>query len=73
MDAATKTITLPDDIKTAMLESPAQKAFFDTLSFTNRKEYIEWVVSAKREETRKTRVAETIERLGKGWKNPANR
>ncbi|RYZ49382.1 MAG: hypothetical protein EOO14_20760 [Chitinophagaceae bacterium] len=73
VDTATKTITLPDDMKTALLESLAQKAFFETLSFTNRKEYVEWVVSAKREETRKTRVAETIERLGKGWKNPANR
>ncbi|NTS43867.1 YdeI/OmpD-associated family protein [Flavisolibacter sp. BT320] len=72
-DAATKTITLPGDMAKAFLTAPEQKAFFDTLSFTNRKEYVEWVVSAKREETRKTRVAETIERLGKGWKNPAGR
>ncbi|MBB1284641.1 YdeI/OmpD-associated family protein [Flavisolibacter sp. BT320] len=72
-DARTKTVTLPDDLSAAFQKAPAEKAFFESLSFTNKKEYVEWVVSAKREETRITRVKETIVRLGKGWKNPANR
>src|SRR6186997_3315159 len=46
--------------------------FFNTLSFTNKKEFIEWIVTAKREETRKERVDGTIERLMKSWKNPRN-
>jgi uncharacterized protein YdeI (YjbR/CyaY-like superfamily) len=49
-----------------------QSDFFTTLSFTNKKEYIEWIVTAKREETRTQRLTGTIERLGKGWKNPTN-
>ncbi len=37
-----------------------------------KKEYIEWIVTAKREETRIQRIDGTIERLVKGWKNPRN-
>ncbi|MDB5196100.1 MAG: YdeI/OmpD-associated family protein, partial [Flaviaesturariibacter sp.] len=68
-----KLIFLPADLAKALKANKIEEAFFNSLSFTNRKEYLDWVVSAKREETRATRVAETIERLAKGWKNPANR
>ena len=73
IDAAKKTIILPDDFLVQLEKSKKEKEFFNTLSFTNKKEYVEWIVNAKREETRTTRVKESIERLGKGWKNPANR
>jgi hypothetical protein len=73
VDAKTKTVYLPDDFAEALERAPQQKEFFHSLSFTNKKEYLEWIVTAKREETRKTRVKESVERLGKGWKNPANR
>jgi hypothetical protein len=72
-DSATKTIKLPDDVAAAFKKNKSQAAIFEALSFSNRREYIEWIVTAKREETRKERIAGTIERLGKGWKNPANR
>ncbi|MET0461974.1 MAG: YdeI/OmpD-associated family protein [Chitinophagaceae bacterium] len=69
----TKEIRLPEDLSAALKKNKPQATFFETLSFSNKKEYIEWVVTAKREETRKERVTGTIERLGKNWKNPANR
>jgi uncharacterized protein YdeI (YjbR/CyaY-like superfamily) len=72
VDAATKTVRLPEDLEKALKKSKAAAAYFDTISFTNKKEYIEWVVTAKREETRSERVTGTIERLEKGWKNPRN-
>ena len=46
--------------------------FFQTLSFTNKKEYIDWIITAKRDETRKERLSASIDRLEKGWKNPRN-
>ena len=46
--------------------------FFQTLSFTNKKEFVEWIVTAKREDTRNERVKGSVERLLKGWKNPRN-
>lgn len=73
VDPVSKSVKLPDDFAAALKKSKKQEEFFNSLSFTNKKEYIEWIVTAKREETRSTRVKESLERLGKGWKNPANR
>ena len=73
VDSVKKTVKLPDDFATALQKNKKEEAFFNTLSFSNKKEYIEWIVTAKREETRNTRVKESIERLEKAWKNPANR
>lgn len=69
----TKEVKLPDDLAAALKKNKKEAAIFEALSFTNKKEYLEWVVTAKREETRAERVKGTMERLGKGWKNPANR
>jgi hypothetical protein len=68
----TKEVKLPDDLAATLKKNKKASEFFNTLSFTNKKEYIEWIVTAKREETRKERVNGTIERLGKQWKNPRN-
>lgn len=73
VDPKTKTVKLPDDFGAALKKNKKQESFFNTLSFTNKKEYIEWIITAKREETRNERLKSSIERLGKEWKNPANR
>ena len=73
IDAKAKTIRLPEDFERQLQKAKKEKSFFESLSFTNKKEYVEWIVTAKREETRATRVKESVERLSKGWKNPANR
>ncbi len=68
----TKEIKLPEDFASALKKNKKQNDFFNSLSFTNKKEYIEWIVTAKREETRNERIKGTIERLSKEWKNPRN-
>jgi len=68
----TKVVKLPADLATALKKSKKEASFFDALSFTNKKEYIEWIVTAKREETKADRIKGTMERLGKQWKNPRN-
>jgi hypothetical protein len=73
IDAVKKTVRLPEDFAKLLNKNKKEKEFFDTLSFTNKKEFVEWIVTAKREETRSTRVKESVDRLSKGWKNPANR
>jgi len=72
IDAATKTIRLPDDLAAALKTDKTAAAFFHSLSFTNRKEYVEWIVTAKQDATRKARIEGTLERLAKQWKNPRN-
>lgn len=69
----TKEVRLPDDLAAALKKNKKEAAIFHALAYSHRKEYVEWIVTAKKEETRKERVKGTIERLGKQWKNPANR
>lgn len=68
----TKEVKLPDDLASALKKNIKAAEFFGTLSFTNKKEYIEWIVTARQEVTRKDRINGTIERLVKQWKNPRN-
>ena len=72
VDPKTKSVRLPDDLATAFKKNKKQEDFFNTLSFTNKKEYIEWIITAKREETRAERIKGTMERLTKKWKSPRN-
>jgi len=72
IDPVRKTVRLPEDFRSALKKKKKEEAYFNSLSFTNRKEYVEWIVTAKREETRKERVKGTMERLAKQWKNPRN-
>jgi len=72
IDTQKKIVTLPDDLATVLKKNKKANEFFQTLSFTNKKEYVEWIVTAKHEETRNERIKGTIERLEKGWKNPRN-
>jgi hypothetical protein len=72
IDASTKAVRLPEDLEKELRRNKAARTFYDSLSYTNKKEYVEWIVTAKREETRRERVKVTIEKLQKGWKNPRN-
>jgi hypothetical protein len=68
----TKEVKLPEDLASLLKKNNKSSLFFNSLSFTNKKEYVEWIITAKREETRKERLTATAERLAKGWKNPGN-
>jgi len=63
---------VPDELATALKEHEAAKAAFDGFAPSHRREYVEWIVEAKRAETRAKRIAQAIEWLGEGkhrnWK-----
>jgi len=65
-------IPVPTDFAKAMRAAPKAKATFDGFSPSHRREYLEWIVDAKRPETRLKRIATAIEWLSKGrsrnWK-----
>ncbi len=73
IDRSTKTITLPEDIRTTLEQNLFEWALFHRLSFSNQCEYLEWIVTAKQEKTRQARLEGMLERLRKGWRNPAGR
>lgn len=72
IDPATRTVRVPEDLEKALKRNKAAREVYESLAYSHRKEYVEWIVTAKREETRTERVKGTIERLQKGWKNPRN-
>lgn len=73
IDVKNRTIKLPEDLKLAMESRPESITFFESLSFTNRKEYVTWVLTAKQEKTRIDRIAKTMEKLLAGKKNPGEK
>ncbi len=49
-------------------DEPAAFKFFKSLSESEQKYYVQWIYSAKREETKIDRMAKTVNRLAKGLK-----
>jgi hypothetical protein len=73
LDNEERVIDVPDDLLRALNKTKKAQTFFETLSFTNKKEYVIWITSAKKTETREKRIQETIEKLMKGRKNPSQK
>jgi Bacteriocin-protection, YdeI or OmpD-Associated len=46
------------------------RRMFDGLSFTHRREYVEWTEEAKRAETRRRRVERAVDMLRDGRRHP---
>src|SRR5215203_2234940 len=65
-DNEPRVIEIPAELKKAFRAEKEAKVFFDKLSYTHQKEYVNWINEAKKEETRQTRIVKTIEMLKKG-------
>jgi hypothetical protein len=70
---AATSLDVPELMLNVLKQDAEASEFFYSLSATNRKEYIGWINSAKREETRKKRLEELIPRLKEGLKNPSEK
>jgi hypothetical protein len=73
VDRERRIVTAPKDLQKLLAKNAKARAHFETLSFTNRKEYVVWIVEAKKAETRDARVTKTVEMLAKGKKNPSDK
>ena len=56
------------DLAAALDEAPKAKAAFDAFAPSHRRDYLEWIGEAKRDETRQKRIATAIEWLSEGKK-----
>jgi hypothetical protein len=70
LDDEPRTVEVPDDLRAVLAGDEEAAAAFERLSYTHRREYVEWITEAKREETRARRLAKTLDRLRAG-KPPA--
>jgi uncharacterized protein DUF1905/bacteriocin resistance YdeI/OmpD-like protein len=62
-DAELRTVDLPDDLRSAIEANAEAAAAFEALSYTRKKELVQWVSGAKRPETQRRRMAQAMEML----------
>lgn len=67
-DEEERVVEMSEDFINALEQNPSAKAFFETLSFTNKKEYSQWIGSAKRKEIRNARIEGAIQMLAESKK-----
>jgi len=67
-----KPLPMPADFTAALKKNPKAQTTFEKFSPSHRREYIQWITEAKREETRKERLAKSVKWLAEGkprnWK-----
>lgn len=73
VDTEERIVTIPEELEKLLTKNKKAKTFFDSLSFTNRKEYARWIETAKRLETKENRLKLTLEKLLAGKKNPTEK
>lgn len=73
IDVDNKIIRLPDEIKNVLEKNIQALTNYEKLSYSNRKEYVLWVLTAKQDKTRYERKIKLIEKLEAGKKNPSEK
>jgi uncharacterized protein YdeI (YjbR/CyaY-like superfamily) len=65
-------LAIPTELTAALKKNKKAAATFDAFSYSHKKEYVEWITEAKREETKRQRLATTVAWLTEGksrnWK-----
>ena len=62
-DAELRTVDLPDALRAALEADAALAAAFEKLSYTRKKEFVQWVAGAKRPETQRRRMEQMMAML----------
>ena len=73
IDFKKRIINIPKDMAAVLKNSKRAAGFFESLSFSNKREYVEWIIEAKKDETRCRRLDSILLKLEAGKKNPAEK
>jgi hypothetical protein len=63
IDTEPRVVEEPDELRAALEGSAPARARYDSLSYTHRREYAQWIGAAKRPDTRVRRAARAVEML----------
>ena len=67
-----RTLNVPDVLASALRKNKKAQATFDAFSYTNKKDYVDWITEAKSDDTRQKRLDQAIEWMAEGksrnWK-----
>lgn len=61
---------IPDELEAALVADPIARDAFEQLPYAHRKEFVLWVTSAKRAETRERRLEQAVSMLRAGRRAP---
>jgi len=62
-DTEPRVVEIPPDFQQALEQDALAKAAFEKMSYTHQREHVRAILDAKREETRRSRIAKSIEML----------
>lgn len=62
--------TTPQDLREALIAAPAARAVWEDITPLARSEWICWVTSGKKEETRNIRIQKALSKLRGGMRRP---
>ena len=68
-----RTITTPPALELLFTKNKAAKTFYETLSFSDKNEYITWIAGAKKETTKIARLEATISKLNYLKRSPSEK
>ncbi len=66
VDSAPREVTVPADLAAALAADPVASAFFEGLSYTNKRQLTEAIEAAKKPATRTARLEKTLAQLREG-------
>ncbi|GAC1311099.1 MAG: hypothetical protein NVSMB24_29780 [Mucilaginibacter sp.] len=73
IDVENRQITLPPEMKIILEKSATAIAFYQTLSFANKREYVVWILTAKQEKTKAERLTKLVDKLLAKKRNPVEK
>jgi len=62
-DTEERVVEVPADFSAALNNNKTAKEIFEKMSFTHRREYVEWITSAKKVRTRESRINKAVEMM----------
>jgi len=63
LDTDARQVDVPDDLESAFINNPKARAAYDRMAYSHQKEYVDWILQAKRAETRQKRIKEAVQGL----------
>ncbi len=66
LDREPRTVDVPTDLAAALAADQAAQERFAAMSYSHRREYVDWIEQAKRPQTRARRVTACVERVRTG-------
>lgn len=68
IDTEPRIVVVPEDFQQALENHTQAKETFEAFSYTHKKEYVEWIEGATKQETRENRIKKAVEMIAEDRK-----